>query len=109
MIYFDENACAELSRIAWVVEGIDRGSAAPNAGFGLEYGDIDGERRGVWVESRVVTEVVGGRGSSCASTWKMRSVCYASQNVTFCNLWKCKGLPIIATRRAEGVEDCGDS
>jgi hypothetical protein len=109
VIYFDENACAELSGIAWVVKGIDRGSAAPNAGFGLEYGDIDGERRGVWVESRVVTEVVGGRGSGSASTWKMRSVCYASQKVPFCNLWECKGLPIIATRRAEGVEDCGDS
>lgn len=68
MIYFDENACAELSRIAWVVEGIDRGSAASNAGLGLEYGDIDGERGGVWVESRVVTEVVGGRGSGCTST-----------------------------------------
>jgi hypothetical protein len=67
MIYFDENACAELRWIARVVEGIDRGSAAPNAGFGLEYGDIDGERGGVRVESRVVAEVVGGRGSGGTS------------------------------------------
>ena len=80
MIYLDENACAKLSRIAWVVEGIDRGGAAPNAGIGLEYGDTDGERRGVGVESRIVAQVIGSRGSGCTSAWEMRSVCYASQN-----------------------------
>jgi hypothetical protein len=109
MIYFDENACAELSRISWVVEGINRGGAAPNAGFSLEYSDIDRERRGVRVEGRVVAEVVGGRGSGCTSAWEMRSVCDASQNLPLWSLWKCKSLPIIATRRAEGVEGWGDS
>ena len=92
MIYFNENACAEFSRIAWVIKGIDRGSAAPNTGFGLEYGDIDGEWRGIWVESRVVAEVVDGRGSGCTSAWKMCSVCYASQKGSICNFRKCKRL-----------------
>jgi hypothetical protein len=109
MIYFDENACAELSRIAWVAEGIDCSGAAPNAGFSLEYSDINGERGGLRVESRVVAEVVGGRGSGCTSAWEMRSVCYASQNLPLWSLWKCKGLPIIATRRGEGIEGWGDS
>jgi hypothetical protein len=86
MIYFDENACAELSRIAWVVEGIDRGGTAPNARFGLEYSDINGERRGVRVESRVVAEVVSGRRSGRTSAWEMRSVCYVSQNPPFWSL-----------------------
>jgi hypothetical protein len=61
VVHFDEDACAKLGRIPWVVESIDCGGAAANTGCGLKDGNVDRERGSFRMEIRVIAKVVCGR------------------------------------------------
>jgi hypothetical protein len=45
MVHFDEDACAKLGGIPFVVQSINGGGAPANAGNFLKDGDVDGDVR----------------------------------------------------------------